>query len=574
MNKKIIFIALRDHYANGVRLLANVCLQQGYDAHIIIFKTFDDERPRPVTRKEWDLLRGELRNLNPEIIGTSFTSLPLAGITPKKWFSFLKKTCPGALLTCGGFGPTFEPEKFLKAGADFAVRGEGEEAVLDLVKAKDREELKTAQNFAWLNNGRLVLNSMRPLINLAHVPEFLIGNTHFSFIDNDSINHVDPLLSLAISTVCSSRGCVGHCTYCSGGNWLKIYNDQHGHVKRYRTRPVEAVISECEHARNMGSRYILFMDEYFIRPEEEFYHFFREYKKRVNLPFGLMVHSAFLDKDEQRFEALFQSGIHDVEIGIQSASPHVYNEIFRRDVPANLQMRMLKKYHEHWIATQVDFITGHSLESEDDFRLSLQFIKELPYDPLWPARTGIASFILGLFPGAPLADLFPDVKRKKLPPNEQEFRQRMLYLRHILKDDDVFFSIYDDPTFRDNPIMIRDVFWETFQAGREKAHRDMFARLCGKKVWFWGAGREYHTHRHLFRDIEALGMIVDVPGAPNKIDGMPVFHPHDVLEDDDTPIVMFTSSPGIIAGKVLREYGRSHPLFPCYRASYRTLFMA
>ena len=573
MNKKIIFIALRDHYANGVRLLANVCLQQGYDAHVIVFKTFDDGRPRSVTRKEWNLLRGELRKLNPEIIGTSFTSLPLAGITPKKWFSFLKKTCPGALLTCGGFGPTFEPEKFLKAGADFAVRGEGEEAVLDLVKAKDREELKTAQNFAWLNNGRLVLNSMRPLIDLADVPEFLIGNTHFSFIDNDSINYVDPMLSLAVTTVCSSRGCVGHCTYCSGGNWLKIYKDQHGLVKRYRTRPIEAVISECEHARNMGSTYILFMDEYFIRPEEEFYRFFREYKKRVNLPFGLMVHSAFLDKDEQRFEALFQSGIHDVEIGVQSASPHIYNEIFRRDVPANLQMRMLKKYHEHWIATQVDFITGHSLESEDDFRLSLQFIKELPYDPLWPARTGIAAFILGLFPGAPLASLFPDVKRNPLPPNEQEFRQRMLYLRHILKDDDAFFSIYDDPMFHDHPIMIRDVFWETFQAGREKARGDMLARLCGKKVWFLGGGREYHTHRHLFRDIEALGMIVDVPGGPKEIDGMPVFRPHDVLEDDETPIVMFTSSPGVIAGKVLREHGRSHPLFPCYRASYRTLFM-
>lgn len=566
-------MALRDHYANGVRLLANICLQKGHDAHIIVFKAFDDGKPRSISRKEWNLLRAELQKLNPEIIATSFTSLPLEGIKPKNWFSFLKKTCPEALLICGGFGPTLEPEKFLKAGADFAIRGEGEEAVMELLEAKDREELKSAQNFAWLDNRKLVQNPMRPLINLAHVPDFLIGNTYFSFIDNDSISYVDPMLSLSISTICSSRGCVGHCTYCSGGNWLKIYKNHHDFVKRYRTRPIDAVISECEHAKSMGSKYMLFMDEYFIRPEEEFYRFFSEYKKRVNLPFGLMVHSAFLDKDDQRFEALFQSGIHDVEIGVQSASPHICNEVFRRDVPSDLQMRMLKKYHEHWIAAQVDFITGHSLESEDDFRLSLKFVKELPYDPLWPARTGIAAFILGLFPGAPLAKLFPDVTRKPLPQKEKEFRQRMLYLRHILKDDDAFFSIYDDPVFRDNPIMIRDVFFETFQAGREKARQDMFARIRAKKVWFWGAGREYHTHRHLFKDIKALGMIVDVADWSKKIDGMDVFHPHDVLEDDETPIVMFTSSPGVIAGKVLREHGRSHPLFPCFRASYRTLFM-
>lgn len=105
MKKKIIFIALRDHYANGVRLLANVCLQQGYDAHIIVFKTFDDGKPRLVTRKEWNLLRGELRKLNPEIIGTSFTSLPLAGITPKKMVQFSEKNMSWSPVNLRRFRP-------------------------------------------------------------------------------------------------------------------------------------------------------------------------------------------------------------------------------------------------------------------------------------------------------------------------------------------------------------------------------------------------------------------------------------------------------------------------------------
>lgn len=54
-------MALRDHYANGVRLLANICLQKGHDAHIIVFKAFDDGKPRSISRKEWNLLRAELR---------------------------------------------------------------------------------------------------------------------------------------------------------------------------------------------------------------------------------------------------------------------------------------------------------------------------------------------------------------------------------------------------------------------------------------------------------------------------------------------------------------------------------
>ena len=120
------------------------------------------------------------------------------------------------------------------------------------------------------------------------------------------------------------------------------------------------------------------MDEYFIRAEEEFYTYFREYKRRVDVPFGLMVHTAFLDKDENRFKVFFDAGIYDVEIGIQSASQHVSRDIFHRKVSLDLQKRTIQKFHDYWISTAVDFITGHSLESEEDYQDSLAFVKTLP----------------------------------------------------------------------------------------------------------------------------------------------------------------------------------------------------
>ncbi|NCC78966.1 MAG: cobalamin B12-binding domain-containing protein, partial [Clostridia bacterium] len=41
----------------------------------------------------------------------------------------LKNIKPSLKILCGGFGPTFYPKEYLESGADYVIRGEGEEAI-------------------------------------------------------------------------------------------------------------------------------------------------------------------------------------------------------------------------------------------------------------------------------------------------------------------------------------------------------------------------------------------------------------------------------------------------------------
>ena len=576
-NNKFLFITVRDTFAAGVRLLASLLHSHGYTADILIFKEYNaafKNQQTQISDIEWHIFEKTICEYQPDIIGVSLTSIPV--IDEKELFRRLRTAAPSAILSCGGFGPTFEPRRFLEAGADYVIRGEGEGAVLDMVQAvMQGKDLRKIKNFAWLEGNELCENPLRPLVDITNSPYLLSGDEHIMFIENNMLRHVDPQLTLhGVYVTSTSRGCVNHCTYCCGGNWLSLYKEVQRHIKRYRVRPVEQVIQECEYAKKKGAQYIYFTDEYFIRPEKEYFHFFQEYKRRVGLPFGMMVHTAFLDKSKQRFKAFFEAGINEVELGVQSASRHICRDVFQRKIGADLQLRTIKELHAHWVSTSVGFITGHILEEEKDFLDTLAFIKEIPFDPSWPNRTYLAVFSLALLPGARLASLFPELQTEHLSEAEIEFRQRIPYLRHIIKDDDIFFSLYNNKELRSHPELLRTIFRETLARLYYEYWQRTLQRLEGKEVFFWGAGRNYQTHKHWFRKVKPRAMLIDIPTSLSSIDGIPVMHPDEALaREENLPVITFSQSPGFIAAKILQRYPAYSDIITCLTSGYTTLYL-
>lgn len=572
---RFLFIALHDEYALGLRLLVSILHNAGYEAKILMFKKFSLGVRQPASEQEWLLLEQAIHDFKPDVVGVSLLSIPV--IAEAKLVELIRKVAPQSLVICGGFGPTLEPERFLKYGPDFAIRGEGEEAILEMAKTLESGgDLKSLKNMAWLENGNLVQNPMRPLYNLEKLPFATYGDEHIIFIDENVISNVDPMLTLeGIYLTNTSRGCTGRCTYCAGGNWLGLYQREHGKCQRYRKRPVENVIEECERAKVMGATYILFMDEYFVRPEEEYFRYFDEYKKRVELPFGLMVHTAFMEKDPARFDAFFQAGVHNVEIGVQSASSHIAQDVFHRKISLDTQLQTIRQLYDHWVSTQVDFITGHSLESEDDFLQTVNFVRELPFDPAWPARCHIEAFSLALLPGATIHELYPEIITNPMPQSEKEFRQRILYIRHILKDDDAFWSIYNNSVLRIKPILLKNIFMSYFNRLNIQFWQETLDRIKGKEILFFGAGESYQIYKYMFRNTKPRAMLLDRGALPENVDGVPVAAPESVLANSQPcPIILFTSTPGIAATKILRHYPQFNDFIPCYNAQYPQFFLA
>lgn len=574
---RILFIALYDEYALGLRILASILIKAGYEVKIVVFKQFCVGLRQKPTSTEWQLFASELKKFKPDLIGISMLSLHL--IDEDKLIRFVRNCVPEATVMLGGFGPTLEPRKFLDFGPDFIVIGEGEKTVLEIVEAmENKQDLGSLNNTAWLKNGKLIRNKLYPLIDLGGLPFAYYGDENIAFIENDICRKVDPLLSLkGIYMTNTSRGCTGRCTYCAGGNWLDLYKNEHGKCVRYRKRPVNEVIDECVRAKDLGATYIIFMDEYFVRPEKEYYLFFEEYRNQIGLPFGLMVHTAFMEKDRARFDVFFQAGINNVEIGIQSASPYVAQEIYNRKVHLDTQVKTIQLLYENWVSTQVDFITGHSLESEQEFLKTVEFVRSLPFDPLWPERCHIAPFSLAILPGAIIGDLHPELLSNPMPDREKQFRLRILYIRHVLKDDDEFNVIYRNRFFRHKPVLLKYVFNDLFNRLYSLSLAAQLEKLKGKEVYFYGVGECYEMHKHLFRNIRPKAILVDKGDAPMLKDGIKIVRPEDELSkktENVIPIVLFSYTPGIMATKILRNYPRFNYFIPCFSASYPQYFLA
>ena len=66
----------------------------------------------------------------------------------------------------GGYGPTPEPEFFLKkAGCDVVCMGEGEVTISKLMEALDNKSaLRNVPGIAWLENGKLQQTPRAPLV--------------------------------------------------------------------------------------------------------------------------------------------------------------------------------------------------------------------------------------------------------------------------------------------------------------------------------------------------------------------------------------------------------------------------
>jgi hypothetical protein len=91
----------------------------------------------------------------------------------------------------------------------------------------------------------------------------------------------------------------------------------------------------------------------------------------------------------------------------------------------------------------------------------------------------------------------------------------------------------------------------------ETLYRQQGASLAGKEVYFWGCGATYKKYRHLFAEAQVRCILVDLPGTPQSVDGIPVRHPNQLQSSaKKLPVVAFTHelNLSIIAEKLHGQY--------------------
>ena len=392
---KVALISLYGVENIGIRLISSVLKKEHFQVNTIYFKKWVNNNIHPPTRVEVQHLFKLLKDINPSLIGIGLGT-PYFKIA-KELTSQIKQKLD-ALVVWGGIHPTTVPERCIEI-ADVVCVGEGEYPMRELVLGISQgKEINYIQNLWIKKDGQIKKNPLRNLIqDLDELPFPDLENEDKYYIEDNELIQREPLCKSAEYRIIASRGCLFNCSYCYNSALRKIYEDK---GKYFRQRSVESVIGELEYAseRLPRLRRIKFDDDTFIFPKEWIEDFCNLYKRRIHLPFEILLNPALID--EVFLWKLKDAGLRGVQIGIQSGSEREMRETFARS-PENEQILKFTKLNKRLKLDVVyDIILDDPLATKEDKQALFKFLMQLPR----PFRLFLYS--LTIFPKTTIAEKF------------------------------------------------------------------------------------------------------------------------------------------------------------------------
>lgn len=360
-----------------------------------------------ITEKETDLLLELLHRAQPDLIGFTVTTMTLTSAANIS--KIIKEQFANVPIIWGGIAPTIEPEKCLEY-ADIVCRGEGEEALLELVEAIDHgRDFRHVSNLWVKENGSITENHIRPLLqDLDSLPLVDPGFDHKYLIEDERVYEGGELmlqLCEGIYETLTARGCPFSCNYCCNEQLRLLYPRQ----KYVRRRSVDNVMQELRAVKEKRSpHYIYFWDDVFTFNKQWIKEFSTAYKKEIGIPFFAYIHPRFT-KEEVLLQ-LMDAGLFFVVCGIQSGSERVANSIYDRRVSNQDIIKCSRLLNRLGLKHSFDIITNNPLETEDDCRQTLDLLCHL-------AGPQIGVSKLSIFPGTKMEQM---VLAEKPQPADQK----------------------------------------------------------------------------------------------------------------------------------------------------------
>ena len=378
-------------------------------------------------------LKAVIKQYNPELIGiTASTSIIKEALRIAK---ISKSVLPLAPTVIGGIHPTISPKETLgNKCVDFIMMGEAEITVVEFVDALEKgKDLSKIDGIGYKRKGEMLINKRRELIeNLDSIP----------FPDRDLLKnpsaYVPPdALKTPVTSLITTRGCFGACTYCQTKN---IFG------KRLRFRSVKNIIEEIKYcSEKYGIKEFHFADDNFVVDKKRVLNFCKEVKNlstKFNFVFfnGLRADNV----DEEILRALRSIGVFTIGYGVESGNQEILNRI-KKGIKLDTYRKAYKISKKLGFQTWGFFIIGLPGETAKTIRDTIDFAKELDPD--------FAKFlILKPFPGS---EVFEELHSQNL----------------ILNYDYELYGVYTRPVHRLPSLTAEDIFrWQ------KKAYREFYLR--------------------------------------------------------------------------------------------------
>ena len=254
---------------------------------------------------------------------------------------------------------------------DIAVIGEGEETIAELLPViKDKGSLSSVKGIAFRNNEKVVFTESRPLIkDLDTIPLPLW--TLLPDFPNAYNLQAQSVANFPSTSVCSSRGCTGKCTFC----------DRRVFGNRLRAHSAEYVIKLIKDLYyNYRIRDIQFEDDNFMLFRKRLLKICEMLKKeKLNITWSCQVRVDMVDFEI--LKKMKEAGCWMILYGVESGSQKVL-DLMRKGISKEKIEKAIDITHKAEILCKGFFITGFLNEDGSSLKETYEFIKKNRLDDI------------------------------------------------------------------------------------------------------------------------------------------------------------------------------------------------
>jgi len=318
----------------------------------------------------------KLRKIYPDVFGISITTMGL--MSDLKGLYLAKKACPDAKIVAGGPHPSAVPIELMESvkDIDFAVIGEGEITLVELIKSLENDKdknLKNVNGIGFRENGTIKLTQPREQIkNLDSIP----------IPSRESIDFKKVVAGLPFgrrnpfSIMMTSRGCPFRCIYCS----KSVFGN------KYRYRSVENVIEEIEYLVSSGIKEIRFYDDVFTLNQKRIMKLCEEMIKR-NFDLIWSCEGRVDTVTSDLLREMKRAGCYHISYGVESGSQKILDRA-KKGITVSQTRDAFKITKEVGLEASAYFMFGLPGETKETLKETLSLIKDIKPDfisvsPVW-----------------------------------------------------------------------------------------------------------------------------------------------------------------------------------------------
>ncbi|HEY8587621.1 MAG TPA: radical SAM protein [Rhodanobacter sp.] len=279
----------------------------------------------------------------------------------------IRERFPAVPIVWGSYFPTLYPGATLAAPyVDYAVRGQGEETLCELVAAirgRGTSALGQIAGLSWKNAGtpvhnpgrRIMRNDLAPLLPYGKLgdPRRYLART---YLGQRTVAHQ------------AAIGCRYHCTFCGvaamfgGATYLPT------------TTRLERDLGYLKHV--VGADSVQYFDHNFFAREVEMVPLL-EVMAKFELPWWCFARSdALLKLSERSWELVRKSRLRMAYIGAESPSDQMLHDI-RKGTRADQTLAVAELCRRHGVIPEMSFMVAPPENTEEETERSFDFIRQL-----------------------------------------------------------------------------------------------------------------------------------------------------------------------------------------------------